>query len=141
MKWNWGTKIGLVFVAFVLLMITMVVKSFQTDFHLVTEDYYSEELKYQERIDQIKNANELSVKPSVEVESNEVRIRFENDFLEAKAHFYRPDNANFDKIFSIEQKELIVPNEELVSGRYTVKITWREGDKSFYHEKEVFITK
>jgi len=142
MKWNWGTKIGLVFSAFVILMIFMVVKSFQTDFHLVTEEYYQEELKYQERIDQVNNARDLAAKPIVEVGSEDITIKFVNTFDDASIHFYRPDNANFDKTYKLEEENTFsVSKTDLVAGRYLVKITWREGATSYFLENEVFINK
>ena len=61
MKWNWGTKIALSFVGFCGLMIFMTVKSFNTDFHLVTEDYYAEELQYQDHIDRVKNLSLIHI--------------------------------------------------------------------------------
>jgi hypothetical protein len=52
---NWGYKIAITFILFGALIIFMVVKSFQQNIDLVTDDYYQEELKYQQQIDKLEN--------------------------------------------------------------------------------------
>ena len=44
---NWGNKITLVFIGFVILVITMVIFSMKQEFHMVEENYYEEEIAYQ----------------------------------------------------------------------------------------------
>ena len=56
---NWGWKIFLMTAGFVLFILFMVFRAMQQDFHLVYEDYYDKEIKYQGEIDNIKNARNL----------------------------------------------------------------------------------
>ena len=44
MKWNWGTKLILVFSLFVAGMITLVVMSMKQKVQLVAKDYYKEQI-------------------------------------------------------------------------------------------------
>ncbi|OYZ47929.1 MAG: hypothetical protein B7Y19_07425, partial [Sphingobacteriales bacterium 24-40-4] len=53
---NWGNKLVVVFVAFALFMGYMVYRALSTKYDLVSKDYYKDELRYQERIDGVKNA-------------------------------------------------------------------------------------
>ena len=49
---NWGNGILLLLLVFIGLMVTLVTICVrQDDIHLVTENYYAEEIKYQEHID------------------------------------------------------------------------------------------
>ena len=57
---NWGKGITLTLIAFgtiILSMVAICVK--QDDIHLVTQNYYEEEIKYQEQIDKISNTSQL----------------------------------------------------------------------------------
>lgn len=141
MKWNWGTKIALVFAAFCGFMIFLVVTTFQQDVSLVTEEYYKEELTYQRRIDEISNAAALGY---------EVEIRQGKEFVEAlfpaeaavtgEIHFYRPDNSKLDRKFDFSGNARI-EKAALASGRYKLKISWNDSSGDYFTEKEIFITR
>ena len=60
MKFNWGYKIVLVYCVFVAGILYLVVQSSRQQMDLVTDDYYAQEIKYQEKIDQSKRASALS---------------------------------------------------------------------------------
>jgi hypothetical protein len=56
MKLSWGYKIMFVYIAFVAGMGFLVFKASSQKFDLVTKDYYDQELKYQQVIDQAANS-------------------------------------------------------------------------------------
>ena len=64
---NWGTKITLVYVGFVMLIVSLVFISATNKSELVAADYYEQELKFQDRIDAVKNEQELAVTINYEV--------------------------------------------------------------------------
>ena len=47
MKFNWGTGIGLFYVVFVVIMVSMVMFSARNNIDLVQEDYYEKDLNYE----------------------------------------------------------------------------------------------
>ena len=53
---NWGHKILFLYLGFVILVMVMVFMAYRQDVPLVSDDYYEKELKYQDDIDQFKNA-------------------------------------------------------------------------------------
>ena len=55
MKLSWGYKIAFVYIIFVAGIGFLVFKASSQKFDLVTKDYYDQELKYQEVIDQAAN--------------------------------------------------------------------------------------
>ncbi|MGB3467559.1 MAG: FixH family protein [Cyclobacteriaceae bacterium] len=140
MKWNWGKGIALSFTVFCGLMIFMVIRSFQTDFHLVSDHYYQEELKYQDRIDEISRAKTDG--SSVETAYDGKNVTFVLTTatpVKGEIHFYRPDNATFDYKVSFDQPKVEVSETKLVKGRYIVKVSWYESDRKYYQERELFI--
>ena len=48
---NWGQKIILAYLTFIILLVVMAYQSFNTKVDLVAKDYYRQELAYQERIE------------------------------------------------------------------------------------------
>ena len=142
MKWNWGTKIMLSFIAFAAFMGYLVVMSFQQNIDLVTEDYYGEELKYEQRISQMNNVNDLKNKVKIKVDGDHYVITFPHDQIKlGSIHFYRPDNKVFDKIYDLKDSEnqYVVSKAELIPGRYRIKIGWEATGKKFYQEEVVFV--
>ena len=57
---NWGNKLVIAFLLFAGLMFTLVYKAVNTKFELVSKEYYKDELRYQDKIDGVSNANKLS---------------------------------------------------------------------------------
>ena len=56
MKFNWGHKILGIYFVFITGIAFMVVMSSRQKIDLVTPDYYAEEIKFQEKIDEKNNA-------------------------------------------------------------------------------------
>ncbi|MCB0458727.1 MAG: FixH family protein, partial [Flavobacteriaceae bacterium] len=68
-KLNWGGAIVIVMALFMIFILQYVYRTItmdEYDHHLVSEDYYKDELFYQKEIDKIKNANELPQNLKVE---------------------------------------------------------------------------
>ena len=59
MKFNWGYKITVFYLVFIAGIMYLVIQSSRQKMDLVTTDYYAQELKYQDKIDQSKRAGEL----------------------------------------------------------------------------------
>ena len=59
MKINWGSGIAIFYSLFVITMVYAVVRSTQFDNSLVSDHYYADDLKYQERFDKLSNAQNL----------------------------------------------------------------------------------
>lgn len=144
MKWNWGTGIVVSFVLFCSFIIYIVVQAFQLDVDLVSENYYKDELNYQQRINDRANleSSGLSVKTNQTAEL--LAFSFPSDFKGAQGeiHFYHPSREIFDKHFVLALDSENVQNvrkSELVKGRYKIKMNWTAGGKSYFQEDEIFV--
>lgn len=138
-QWNWGTKIMLVYIAFVLFMLSFVFFSTQQQFDLVTPDYYEEELKYQNVIDGQRNTQALGSRMQIAREQDMLVISLPTlqNNEHAKINFYRPDNAKLDFVVPVGANgRVTVPAKKLASGMYKVKASWTVNGKNYYDELE-----
>ncbi|MBO3698195.1 FixH family protein [Roseivirga sp. E12] len=140
---NWGKKIILSFVVFIALIFTLVYVSVNTDFYLVEEDYYEQELAYEDQIQRIKNHDSLIEKPVFNIDRRaftadlKFPIQLKKDMVEGKVLFYRSNSAKLDKEFELELNEageMIVDISRFAVGAWKVKIKWADGQKEYYKE-------
>ena len=59
----------------------------------------------------------------------------------ARFHLYRPSDSNYDiqQSFEATQSPLIIPGEELIAGRYILKVYWSSGGLNYEIDQTVFI--
>ena len=143
MKWNWGTKIALFYITFVIFTLIMVVMAFQEDYELVTEDYYEQEIKYQGKIDSKERTKALESELMVTIDANELNILFPQREVNLSASIlcFRPSDESKD--FKVEFKEFTnkvsLPLNKFSKGKYLFKIDWIANSKSYYSEQIVII--
>lgn len=95
---NWGQKITIGFIGFVVFIIGMVTISMRTDFFLVEENYYEEELAFQDKIESRTNGTGWQKNVSIANEEEFIDINFEDaeNVQSGKVYFFRPSNAELD---------------------------------------------
>ena len=64
---NWGFKILMLYAAFVGMIIFLVFRTAHENIDLVTEDYYQQELAFQNKIDQTAAALQIGEDPVVRI--------------------------------------------------------------------------
>lgn len=143
MKVSWGTKIAAFYISFVLFIIAMVYMAFGEKYDLVTENYYQQEIEFQDRIDKSANAFALDDKLKISLKDKYVVMRFpvSETEIKGKVHFFRPSDENFD--FS---EEISLNNEtqkfnlnKFKKGKYLIKTEWTNGEKEFFQEDMILI--
>jgi hypothetical protein len=142
MKFNWGTKITLVYLLFVAGMLFLVMQSSRQKIDLVTPDYYEQEIKYQERIDQTKRADALQGKLSVDLLGDTIALFFPEDHngKQIKGHVwvYYPADESLDVKGDIDTRDgthqLILPSGSKRTGMCIVKTSWTCDGVDFYTE-------
>jgi tRNA/tmRNA/rRNA uracil-C5-methylase (TrmA/RlmC/RlmD family) len=146
-KLGWGTRVGLLYLGFVALIVTLVYKSMQQDFDLVSTDYYNEELKYQDVIDASRNQATLSSPVVISQRAEEVVMQFPTEFRQANitgtAQFYSKIDADWDKKFEIRIIDGIcrIPTTTLAATTYQIKLKWWLDEKPYYQETEIKIVR
>lgn len=142
---NWGKKILAAYLLFVSGILVMVVKSMNQDQELVTTDYYAQELKYQQRIEDIKRTEALSASIELTSENNLLLVGIPKD-MEQKSGtgtitVYCPNDQSKDlkRNFSFSGKNLTISVPYESKGNRYVKVSWTCDGHSYYAEKNIFI--
>ena len=146
MKINWGTGIviGLIlFMGFILAMVFMMSTDKKYNYDLVTDEYYKEELKFQEEIDAENNSLLLSEKVRILRKPEGLLLIFPKEVAENKiigtVNLYRPSNKRLDFKIPLElsKSELLIPKDQLLDGRWNIIVRWRSNDKDYLFKEEI----
>ncbi|HSC37772.1 MAG TPA: FixH family protein [Chitinophagaceae bacterium] len=146
MRFNWGHKLILVFLAFGTMMSYMVYRSTKTNYDLVSPEYYKDEIAYQQVIDGAARANNLSGKVSVRQSGPVITIRFpgemKNNSLKGSALFYCSYDARRDKKILLNtgpDAMQEIDSRQFVPGYYILKLNWLSHDEQYYSEQTILI--
>lgn len=140
MKINWGTGIVLAFIGFISFIMYFVISmnvDDKYDHDLVTEEYYQEELAYQESIEKIKNSKSLTNNISWKRTEKGLEMTFPENLnpeeIEGNVFLYRPSNKqlDFETKISLSNHHLLIPDKRLLDGRWNIKIDWQYKGKSY----------
>jgi len=142
---NWGSKILIVYIVFVLGIVFMVYKSSTQNTDLVTTDYYAKELKYQDKIDEAKRVSALSDSVAYSIKNNALTIQFPRDFagkqLAGEAVLYCPSDEKKDmkQRFTLKDEPLQMQIPAGDKGLYELHLSWQDGGVTYYIEKKIII--
>lgn len=141
---NWGTRIFLSFVVFAIIIFTMVFISMNQDINLVADDYYKQEIEYEDQIQRIRNTKALIESPviSIDKSTQEVIIQFPGSIAktvqEGSIHFFRPSDSSLDKRYVLSLDETGIQRISIVGrlkGLWKVKLSWKDQELEYYDEK------
>jgi len=145
LKINWGTSIVLAimsFMTFILYLVITMTTSSEFNHDLVIEDYYKQELKFQDQMARETNSQTLVRDIEIEKTGDGMLIDFppgltpEN--IKGNIMLYRPSNKEQDFSIPIEIKDLqvIIPASLLEPGRWNIIIDWSYENEKYYFKKE-----
>ncbi|GGZ83136.1 FixH family protein [Algibacter mikhailovii] len=146
MKFNWGTGIVFAFIgfiSFILYFIITMMTDERFEHELVSEDYYADELKYQDDIDKLNHAKSLSENIAYHRSSAGLTINFPENLdyksITGKVFLYRPSNKqlDFETAISLSNSYLLIPDNRLVDGRWNIKIDWQYKGKSYLFKESI----
>ena len=144
MKINWGSGIAIFYTLFVITMVYAVVRSTQFDNSLVSDQYYADDLKYQERFDKLSNAQGL--KQDLEIQTAESGTQVELFFPEnlehvhGEIHFFCPSDQGSDFKVNVApnlKHRQVISTTGLKTGMWRVKVDWSDGSKAYYKEEVI----
>lgn len=140
---DWGKGIFFTIIGFVALIMTMVVISVRMDgIELVTENYYEEEIKYQDRIDESNSAIELDREViSYNSQTNVIELDLPKGVI-GSLQLFRPSDSSLDQKINVEvthSGKTEVPLKELKSGYWKIQLSWSENGVDHYQEKKITI--
>lgn len=140
MKLNWGWYIVFSLIGFAIFIIFMVYRMSLQNIDLITENYYNEELLYQEIIDQKQRALERGLHLNVFYDKEEVIVEFpfDQDFT-AELNFLHPEKKLLDKTYTSVHKQLRISRKEFTPGKWLIKCKVACKGEKFYFEDTIFL--
>jgi hypothetical protein len=146
MKMNWGTSIAVIYLLFVVIIVSIALWLSNKDITLVTDNYYAKELVYQEEIDKINRTNELTEQLEIKVTEENVILNFPKLFLHSTIKgnlvFYRPNDESKDFIQEIivnTSYTQSVSTKNMQKGLWKIKVNWQVNKVEYYNEKLIML--
>lgn len=146
-KINWGTAMVIVMALFMIFILQFVYRTLAVDkyeHHLVSEDYYKDELYYQKEIDKVNNASKLAQNVKATRVKEGILVTFPDDMDETritgKIYFQRPSDKRLDFSRDIELTDhlMIIQDEKLINGRWNLKIDWSHDSHEYLLKESIF---
>lgn len=147
MKLNWGTGIAILYTGFVAMILVLVVMSTNQKIDLVTDNYYAEELRFQDKINKTERAKALSDPLKWEVDDQGILIHYPKSFseknLSGKVNLYCPSDDSKDQVFQVAStnSQQFIPSSKIQDGRYYLQIDWKNGEDTYWNEDLIVISK
>ena len=146
MKISWGYRITILYVSFMVLILTLVSICMKQTVELESKDYYAQELKYQDRIDATNNTNALSASIEHEVNGKQIILsipteQLSKDFM-GEIYFFCPSDGTKDVKVNMQfdaSGKQIYNGTGLQKGIYKMKLSWKSNGKNFYKEDVITI--
>lgn len=138
---NWGNRIVLAFICFAVFIGYMVTRAFQEEFDLVAEDYYAQEINYEQKMVKLANAEASGKTVKIKQEADHVLVTFPDQSITGTIEFYHPFREIFDRTYpiTIEDGMQLIAKADLVPGNYRINISWKAGGRDFLQESKIFI--
>ncbi len=139
-KFSWGHGIALALASFIIFILYMVIYfgNGMKNAEMVSDNYYDDELNYQQVIDAKSNAEKLAVKPIYLQNQSGITITFPKEITpdNKKASFvlYRTDDANLDikKEMQLDvNNSFNIPSKIISKGSYTLMLKWQIEKKKY----------
>lgn len=147
MKLNWGSGIAIFYGIFMIVLVTAVIKSTTYDNSLVSDQYYADDLKYQEHYDKLQHSQDLKKDLDISLDANFLTLQFPAEVgkINGKITFFCPSASKQDFSMKIqvdaEKTQIIELKEGLKPGLWRVKVDWQSEGKTYYKEESIVIKK
>jgi len=147
MKFNWGTGITLALLLFMGFILSFVYKATfnpKYDHTLVSENYYEEDVNYQKEKDAKQRAKELETQVEIQQTDKGILFVFPTSFTTSNTSgtigLMRLANKKLDVNTPLkldDKHSQLIPAEKLVEGRYQLKLSWLNADKTYMIRKVI----
>lgn len=141
----WPYGIVLTFLIFCGFMIGFAVYSTKSKTELVAEDYYDQEIQYQQVIDGKSRMATLSTAPVLQVDAEKIQVILPEGLHSADSghvRFYRPSNEAFDyraEWQEFQAGQLTLTADKFVPGPYQVVMQFYLAGALYFHEERITI--
>lgn len=144
MKFHWGWGITLAMTMFISYIMYFIISSFRMPVNMVADDYYTQDLHYDQKKEKMQNVAALSTPPAVSynVPEKVVRISLGQRAQSGTLRFMRPSDSRMDFVVPISTDvsgEMEVPAGRMVGGRWKVQLDWQTDGKGYWVEYALMV--
>lgn len=139
---NWGTKIVLGMIAFILFIVAMVVYMFSVHGNdaLVDKDYYEKGINYNQEYNAKHNVAEEGAQPIITINKSQVSIQLK-DSAAFELKLQRPSTVNDDILIkgnTSGKSNLIQLNSTTMpKGLWFLELKWKSNNKEYLFKKDI----
>lgn len=145
----WPIGIVSVFVMFISWIATFIGIAVTNSMDLVSENYYADEVQFQQRIDSTKRAGattglEIDFNAEKDLVTLQLPEEHRGKAVTGKLKLYRPDNAKLDHevgLAATAQGQQFLSVKDLEKGNWKVEASWTAAGETFYAAKDIVIGK
>lgn len=138
---NWGKGIVIVLGSFIVFIGVLVSILIGQKVDLVSEEYYQEEIAYQNEIDAISSGNDLD-SLIVSQKEGQLVIQFAKNIQPDSVivKLWRPNDKKLDQSYTVTGTEVfLIPLKDLHQGNYDVRCEYWTGQKNYLQKTQVAI--
>ena len=145
MKFHWGTGILIFLILFLLAAGLFIGFAMRQEVSLVHEDYYEKGVDHSQQMLVEARSAQYKNEIGTRIQEGALLIDIQNSLAprmdSARFHLYRPSDSKYDiqRPFDADVSPLIIPGEELISGRYILKLYWTWEGLKYELDLTVFI--
>ncbi len=144
-KFNpWPLGIVFAFVIFIGIMTTAVFIACAHTDHLVSNNYYEQELKFQDQIESAARAEKSGATLAHDAAAGKIFIRLPTAQLAQKlsgtVELYRPSAPGLDRTLALTPQAdgtQTLDVSQLAAGAWAVRVSWNAGGKNYFLEQKI----
>jgi hypothetical protein len=137
-KLNWGWRIAIIYTCFALATLGFMAYAMRQKVELVSDQYYREELNYQQRIKQQQNTNNLPTPMRFHHEkgASSIQLEFPLQKISGSLHLYRPSGSGLDRHIAVQCSDgrQNIDISGLSPGLWIAKAEWNAEGRQYYNE-------
>jgi hypothetical protein len=143
MKFNWGTGILIFLILFLLACAAFIIFAMRQDVNLVHKDYYEKGVDHTDKMNVDARSTQFGDKIQIDYTNEYLLIRFQESMVanidSGKVLLYRPSSSKQDVYFpmTFSENSLKIPKENLILGRYILKLSWYSEGLKYEIDKPV----
>jgi hypothetical protein len=144
-NFHYGHGVMVAMAAFILIMAHFMVRAINNQEELVAQDYYAQELRYQQRIEQLERTMALG-RTTVEARKGELVITLPTTVhqraVSGELYLMRTNNARLDHRATVQasaEGRVVVDTSTLPPGAYLMQFDWAVDGKDYFTEERVHL--
>lgn len=128
------------FTLFICFLVTVVVASKKRDNSLVADNYYAQDLDYQNRYEAVGRTPKSTVSIQRNLDLLSITISDKIAIKTGEIALYRPSSKASDQALSFTKNAISINTGTLAKGKWMVKITFTDLDNlSYYREEAIYL--